>query len=149
MEWLQKFYILILNPFCNLSGKISPGVKKTCIYIICFLLYGTCYCWYSIIGMGTQLTLLSRMLESIFLIIVLIFLGLEKPLKPVKWNGLFIYCWFALGMLILIMGFFNEQNTGYWMTGKPLWKWHPPRDFLSSPAPSAIPAGLRPTAPAK
>ena len=97
---------------CNLSGKISPGVKKTCIYIICFLLYGTCYCWYSIIGMGTQLTLLSRMLESIFLIIVLIFLGLEKPLKPVKWNGLFIYCWFALGMLILIMGFFNEAEYG-------------------------------------
>lgn len=117
MEWLQKIYILILNPFCGLSESISPGIRKAAVYIICFLLYATCYCWYSIIGMGTQLTLLSRMLESIVLIIILIFLGLEKPLKPVKWNKPFIYCWFALGMLILIMGFFNEQNTGYWMTG--------------------------------
>ncbi len=117
MEWLQKLYILILNPFCGLSESISPGIRKTAVYIVCFLLYATCYCWYSIIGMGTQLTLLSRMLESIVLIVILIFLGLEKPLKPVKWNKPFIYCWFALGMLMLIMGFFNEQNTGYWMTG--------------------------------
>lgn len=117
MEWLQKIYILILNPFCGLSESISPGIRKAAVYIICFLLYATCYCWYSIIGMGTQLTLLSRMLESIVLIVILIFLGLDKPLKPVKWNKPFIYCWFALGMLMLIMGFFNEQNTGYWMTG--------------------------------
>lgn len=117
MEWLQKLYILILNPFCGLSESISPGIRKAAVYIICFLLYATCYCWYSIIGMGTQLTLLSRMLESIVLIVILIFLGLDKPLKPVKWNKPFIYCWFALGMLMLIMGFFNEQNTGYWMTG--------------------------------
>lgn len=117
MEWLQKLYILILNPFCGLSESISPGIRKAAVYIVCFLLYATCYCWYSIIGMGTQLTLLSRMLESIVLIVILIFLGLDKPLKPVKWNKPFIYCWFALGMLMLIMGFFNEQNTGYWMTG--------------------------------
>lgn len=117
MQWLQKIYIAILNPFCGISEKIDSKIKKRIIYGVCFLLYGTCYCWYSIIGMGTPLTLLSRMLESIVLIVVLIFLGLEKPLKPVKWNKLVVYTWFTLGMLIFIMGFFNEQNTGYWMTG--------------------------------
>lgn len=117
MEWLQKIYILVLGPFCGLSEKIDPKIKKGILYVVCFLLYGTCYCWYSIIGLGTPLTLLSRMLESIVLIIILIFIGLEKPLKGIKWNRPVIYTWFVLGALMFIMGFFNEQNTGYWMTG--------------------------------
>ncbi len=36
------------------------------IYAVALLLYSTCYVWYSIIGMGHPLTLLSRMIESIF-----------------------------------------------------------------------------------
>lgn len=117
MEWLQKIYIFVLNPFCGLSQKISETSRRRLIYIVAFLLYATCYVWYSIIGMGHPLTLLSRMIESILLIIILIFLGLEKPLKPVRWNPVIIGVWFLLGMLIFIMGFFTEQNTGYWMTG--------------------------------
>lgn len=117
MELLQKFYILILNPFCGLSEKINDKMKSALIYIVCFLLYSTCYVWYSIIGMGTPLTLLSRMLQSIVLIIILIFLGLSRPLKVKKWNRLVFYTWFILGALMLVMGFFSEQNTGYWMTG--------------------------------
>ena len=117
MEWLQKVYILILNPFCSLSEKIDNRIRKALMFFICFLLYSTCYIWYSIIGTGTPLTLLSRMLQSILLIMILILLGLEKPMQVVKWNKAVIYTWFALGMLIFIMGFFTEQNTGYWMTG--------------------------------
>ena len=117
MEWLQKIYICILNPFCGISQKINDTTRKRLIYAVALLLYSTCYIWYSIIGMGHPLTLLSRMIESIFLIIILIFLGLEKPLKPVHWNPIIIGIWFALGMLIFVMGFFTEQNTGYWMTG--------------------------------
>ena len=107
----------MLKPFCSLADEINPVLKKRMIYLVSFMLYGTCYCWYSIIGMGIQLTLLSRMLESIALIIVLIFLGLNRQLEPVKWNRFNIYIWFIFGMLIFVMGFFNEQNTGYWMTG--------------------------------
>ena len=117
MEWLQKIYICILNPFCGISQKINDPTRKRLIYAVVLLLYSTCYIWYSIIGMGHPLTLLSRMIESIFLIIILIFLGLEKPLKPVHWNPIIIGIWFALGVLIFVMGFFTEQNTGYWMTG--------------------------------
>ena len=117
MEWLQKIYICILNPFCGISQKINDTTRKRLIYTVVLLLYSTCYIWYSIIGMGHPLTLLSRMIESIFLIVILIFLGLEKPLKPVHWNPIIIGIWFALGILIFVMGFFTEQNTGYWMTG--------------------------------
>ena len=80
MEWLQKIYICILNPFCGISQKINDTTRKRLIYTVVLLLYSTCYIWYSIIGMGHPLTLLSRMIESIFLIVILIFLGLEKPL---------------------------------------------------------------------
>lgn len=117
MEWLQRIYIFVLNPFCGISNKINYNIRKSLIYVTCFLLYSTCYIWYSIIGMGTPLTLLSRMLQSIALIIILIFLSLDKPLKAVKWKNSIIIIWFALGMLIFVLGFFTEQNTGYWMTG--------------------------------
>ena len=110
MEWLQKIYICILNPFCGISQKINDTTRKRLIYTVVLLLYSTCYIWYSIIGMGHPLTLLSRMIESIFLIIILIFLGLEKPLKPVHWNPIIIGIWFALGILIFVMGFLQSKT---------------------------------------
>ena len=66
MEWLQKIYICILNPFCGISQKINDTTRKRLIYTVVLLLYSTCYIWYSIIGMGYSLTLLSRMIESDF-----------------------------------------------------------------------------------
>ena len=62
MEWLQKIYICILNPFCGISQKINDTTRKRLIYTVVLLLYSTCYIWYSIIGMGHPLTLLSRLL---------------------------------------------------------------------------------------
>ena len=48
MEWLQKIYICILNPFCGISQKINDTTRKRLIYTVVLLLYSTCYIWYSI-----------------------------------------------------------------------------------------------------
>ena len=47
MEWLQKIYICILNPFCGISQKINDPTRKRLIYAVVLLLYSTCYIWYS------------------------------------------------------------------------------------------------------
>ena len=117
MEWLQKIYIFFLNPFCRLSEKIESRIKTKLIYVTCFLLYGICYVWYTMVAFDHVPTLLSRMFQGIVLVVILVFLGLDKPLKTVKWNKLFAWVWFLLGAVIFIMGFITEQNPGYWMTG--------------------------------
>lgn len=117
MELIQKIYIFFLSPFCSVAEKADNRFKKRLIYVTCFFLFATCYIWYSVIGLGKPLTLFSRMLESIVLIAILVILGLEKPLQTQKWNKKTFYLWFALGVLIFVMGFFTDQNAGYWMTG--------------------------------
>lgn len=117
MEWLQKIYILFLNPFCDMSSIINSSVKKRFIGITCFALFCTCYVWYSIVGIGRPLSLFMRMVVAIALIVILVFLGLEKPLKTIRWNEYVFYSWFLLGMTIFVMGFFTNQNAGYWLSG--------------------------------
>lgn len=43
MEWLQKIYICILNPFCGISQKINDTTRKRLIYTVVLLLYSTCH----------------------------------------------------------------------------------------------------------
>lgn len=117
MELLQKIYIIILTPFCNITGAMNDKVRQALLGLVCFLLYSTCYIWYSIIGFGHDLHLIPRMLVSILLIMLLIVLGLDKELNSVKFNKVFFYPWFLIGILIFVLGFFIKQNLGYWMTG--------------------------------
>ena len=117
MIWLQKFLILVLNPFARLSSKIDNRIKeklRICVLVaICLLPY----IWYTGTCVGLIVTQLVKMLLAIALIIIYLFLCLDQPLHIVDWRKWIIALWFAFGMVIFVMGFISKQSPGYWMSG--------------------------------
>ena len=117
MIWLQKFLILVLNPFARLSSKIDNRIKeklRICVLVaICLLPY----IWYTGTCVGLIVTQLVKMLLAIALIIIYLFLCLDQPLHIVDWRKWIIALWFAFGTVIFVMGFISKQNPGYWMSG--------------------------------
>ena len=117
MIWLQKFLILVLNPFARLSSKIDNRIKeklRICVLVaICLLPY----IWYTGTCVGLIVTQLVKMLIAIALIIIYLFLCLDQPLHIVDWRKWIIALWFAFGTVIFVMGFISKQSPGYWMSG--------------------------------
>ena len=95
MIWLQKFLILVLNPFARLSSKIDNRTKeklRICVLVaICLLPY----IWYTGTCVGLIVTQLVKMLLAIALIIIYLFLCLDQPLHIVDWRKWIIALWFA------------------------------------------------------
>ena len=117
MIWLQKFLILVLNPFARLSSKLDNRIKeklRICVLVaICLLPY----IWYTGTCVGLIVTQLVKMLLAIALIIIYLFLCLDQPLHIVDWRKWIIALWFAFGTVIFVMGFISKQSPGYWMSG--------------------------------
>ena len=117
MEWLQKIYILVLGPVCNVTERIDEKRRTSIAAVMMFLLYAFLLVWYSVNMFDIYVSLTSRMVLAVFLLaIFIIFIG-NKNLHIVKWNNWVAISWFACGILIFLMGFVAKQNFGYWLIG--------------------------------
>lgn len=117
MIWLQKIYILFLNPLHWISKKIDSNLKLKLSRIIIFALSSLPFIWYTLVGYGHILTLLSRMLVAVLGIALLIFFSLDEEIAIRKLNKVYAWLWFLLGTTIFSIGFISRQNPGYWMSG--------------------------------
>lgn len=112
MTLLQRLYSIILNPLYSITSRINERVRNIYISICCFCLTASFVVYFhSDFELRNERTMV-HFVCSILLFALIIF-SIRRPLKPVKWNKLIFYTFFAAGLGVFVISFLHPIGDGY------------------------------------
>ncbi|NLD19047.1 MAG: hypothetical protein GX663_02210 [Clostridiales bacterium] len=113
MEWLQRFYMLVLNPIFIVTGRINEKHRNVVIFICMFLIMSQIFLYTTYEKYGIPFGYAKLFIVNTVLLMIAIMFSVKAPLCVVKWNKAIYMPWFIFALLVAATGIHHNVTGAF------------------------------------